>query len=137
MPAPSGAPGPGSVRVEPLPGTEFGLAYLPVAPTSSGLGIGSLVAGIGSIAVALLVGCFGVVGGPAGWGALVAGAFAVLGGLLGLGAVGLGLAAVRQIKAGRGRITGRGVAISGISCGGAGVLLTAGGMFLALVALAS
>jgi hypothetical protein len=75
------------------------------------------------------------VGGPAGWGALVAGAFAVLGALLGLGSVGIGLVSVRQIKAARGRITGRGIGIAGISCGGSGVLLTAGGMFVALVAL--
>jgi hypothetical protein len=136
-PPPPQRPLPGPVRVEPVPGTEFGVAYLPVAPTSSGLAIGSLVAGIGSIAVALVVGCFGLVGGPAGWGALVAGAFAVLGALLGLGSVGIGLVSVRQIKAARGRITGRGIGIAGISCGGSGVLLTAGGMFVALVALAA
>jgi len=130
-------PLPAQVRVEQVPGTEFGVAYLPVAPTASGLAIGSLVAGIGSDAVALVVGCFGFVGGSAGWGALVAGAFAVLAGLLGLGAVGIGLVSVRQIKAARGRITGRGIAIAGISCGGSGVLLTVGGMFLALVALAA
>jgi len=61
----------------------------------------------------------------------------VLGALLGLAAVGLGVVAVRQIKAAPGRLTGRGVAIAGISCGGAGVLLTAGGMLVALVALAA
>jgi hypothetical protein len=127
----------GQVRVEPVPGTEFGVAYLPVPPTSSGLAIGSLVAGIASIAVALVVGCFGIAGGEAGWGATVSGAFAVLGGLLGLGSVGIGLVSMRQIKAAAGRITGRGMAIGGISCGGAGVALTAGGMLLALVALAA
>jgi hypothetical protein len=128
---------PGQVRVEPVPGTEFGLAYVPVAPTSSGLAIGSLVAGIGSIAVALVVGCFGLVGGAAGWGPLVSGAFAVLAALLGLGSVGIGLVSLRQIKAARGRITGRGVAVAGISCGGSGVLLTVIGMFVALAALAA
>jgi hypothetical protein len=137
QPVPAQRPLPGQVRVEPVPGTEFGVAYAPVAPTSSGLAIGSLVAGIGSIAVALVVGCFGVAGGAAGWGPLVAGAFAVLGALLGLGSVGLGLVSIRQIKAARGRITGRGIAIAGISCGGSGVLLTVGGMFLAVVALAA
>lgn len=137
VPGPQLRPLPGQVRVEPLAGTEFGVAYLPVPPTSSGLAIGSLVAGIGSVAVALVVGCFGVAGGEAGWGAIVSGAFAVLAGLLGLGSVGIGLVSMRQIKAAHGRITGRGVAIAGISCGGAGVLLTAGGMLLALVALAA
>jgi hypothetical protein len=137
-PVPAGPqPLPGQVRVEQVPGTEFGVAYVPVAPTASGLAIGSLVAGIGSIAVAAVVGCFGIVGGSAGWGPLVAGAFAVLGGLLGLSAAGIGLVSIRQIKAARGRMTGRGIAIAGISCGGSGVLLTVGGMFLALVALAA
>jgi hypothetical protein len=132
-----GRPAAGQVRVEAVPGTEFGVAYVPVAPTASGLAIGSMVAGIGSILVALVVGCFGIAGAQDGWGAIVAGAFAVLGGLLGLGSVGLGLVAVRQIKATPGRLTGRGMAIAGISCGGAGVLLTAGGMLVALVALAA
>jgi hypothetical protein len=123
--------------VEPVPGTDFGLAYVAVPPTFSGLAIGSLVAGIGSVAVSFVVGCFGIAGGSAGWGAIVSGAFAVLGGLLGLAAVGLGLVAVRQIKAARGRLTGRGVAIAGVACGGTGVLLTAGGMLIALLALAA
>jgi hypothetical protein len=125
------------VRIEPVPGTEFGVAYVPVAPTASGLAIGSLVAGIGSVAVALIVGCFGLAGGSAGWGLLVSGAFAVLAGLLGVGAAGIGVVAMRQVKAARGRLTGRGIAIAGISCGGAGVVLTAGGLLLALVALAA
>jgi hypothetical protein len=56
---------------------------------------------------------------------------------MGLAAVGLGLVAIRQIRASRGRVTGRGVAISGVACGGAGVLLTVGGMFVALLALAA
>ncbi|GAA0915873.1 hypothetical protein Vau01_061830 [Virgisporangium aurantiacum] len=124
----------GPVRVEPVPGTEFGLAIGSIPPTFSGQATGSLVAGIGSIAVSLAVGCFGIVGGPDGWGVLVSGAFAILAGLLGLAAVGLGLVAVRLIKASRGRFAGRGVAISGIVCGGTGVVLTAGGMLIALAA---
>lgn len=122
------------MRVEPVPGTEFGLAIGSVPPTFSGQATGSLVAGIGSIMVSLAVGCFGIVGGPDGWGVLVSGAFAILAGLLGLAAVGLGLVAVRLIKASRGRFAGRGVAISGIVCGGTGVVLTAGGMLIALAA---
>jgi hypothetical protein len=125
------------VRVEPVPGTEFGVAYLSVPPTVSGLAIGSLVAGIASIVISFVVGCFGLAGGKDGWGPIVAGAFAVLSGLLGLGGVGLGLAATRQIRNSRGRITGRGLAVAGIVCGGTGVVLTAGGMLLSLLMLAA
>lgn len=127
----------GPVRVEPVPGTEFGLAIASVPPTFSGQAIGSLVAGIASIVVSLVVGCFGIAGGGEDWGVLVSGAFAILAGLLGLAGVGLGLVAVRLVKASRGRITGRGVAVSGIVCGASGVVLTAGGMLLALVTLVS
>lgn len=127
----------GPVHVEPVPGTEFGLAIASVPPTFSGQAIGSLVAGIASIVVSLVVGCFGIAGGGEDWGVLVSGAFAILAGLLGLAGVGLGLVAVRLVKASRGRITGRGVAVSGIVCGGSGVVLTAGGMLLALVTLVS
>lgn len=125
------------MRVESVPGTEFGVAIQTVPPTFSGQAIGSLVAGIGSVVVSLVVGCFGLVGGGEDWGVLVSGAFAILAGLLGIAGVGLGLVAVRLIKASRGGLTGRGVAISGIACGGTGVVLTAGGMLLALVALAA
>jgi hypothetical protein len=139
MPVAAIAPQPGTrggpVRVEAVPGTEFGVAIGTVPPTFCGQAIGSLVAGIGSIAVSLVVGCFGVVGGSGGWGVIVSGAFAILAGLLGLGSVGLGLVAVRLIKASRGSLAGRGVAISGIVCGGSGVVLTAGGMLLALAAV--
>jgi hypothetical protein len=136
-PGPKPAPTVAVARIDPVPGTEFGVAYAPVAPTVSGLAIGSLVSGIGSIAIATVVGCFGLVGASAGWGPIVAGAFAVLAGLLGLAGLGLAFVAMRQIRAGAGRMTGRGLAIAGMSCGGAGVLLTAGGMVLSVVALAS
>ncbi|MGA5301244.1 hypothetical protein ACPCHT_15040 [Nucisporomicrobium flavum] len=116
-------------RVEPVPGTQFGLVQLRVAPITSGQAIGSLIAGIASILVATLVLCFGVAGSAQGWGGIVAGAFALLGGLAGGGAIAVGLIAQRQIKrsgqAGRVRFTGRGVAIAGISCGGAGVGIAA------------
>jgi hypothetical protein len=135
VPAPvSAARGP--VRVEPVPGTEFGVAYLSVPPTVSGLAVGSLVAGIGSISIAFIVGCFGVAG-SSGWGPLVAGAFAVLAGLIGLGSVGLGYAAVRQVRAAWGRISGRALGIAGMVCGGAGVLLTAGSMLLSVLLVAT
>jgi hypothetical protein len=125
------------VRVEAVPGTEFGVAYLNVPPTVSGLAVGSLVVGIGAIVMSFVVGCFGAVGGNAGWGPIVAGAFAVLAGLLGLAGVGLGFAATRQIRNGRGQITGRGLAVAGMVCGGTGVVLTGGGMLLSILMLAA
>jgi hypothetical protein len=115
-------------RLETVPGTRFALGYLAVPATTSGMAVGSLVAGIASLLVSLLVACFGLIGAEAGWGAWVAGAFAVLSALLGLGAIGLGAASYRHIRrspAQSDRRTGRGFAIAGISCGAAGVALTA------------
>jgi hypothetical protein len=136
-PAPKPASTAAVARIDPVPGTEFGVAYAPVPPTVSGVAIGSLVAGIGSIAIATVVGCFGLVGASDGWGPIVAGAFAVLAGFLGLAGLGLAVVAMRQIRASAGRITGRGLAIAGMSCGGAGVLLTAGAMLLSVLVLAA
>jgi hypothetical protein len=120
-------------RVEPVPGTEFALVQLQVPPISSGLATGSLIAGIASILVSFLVFCFGVPGASAGWGGWVGGAFALLAVLAGGGAVAQGLVATRQIRhsaePGRIRFSGRGRAVAGISCGGAG----AGIALLALV----
>ena len=65
-------------RIDPVPGTDFGLAYINVPPTLSGQAVGSLVAGVASILVSLVVACFGVTGARDGWGPLVGGAFAVL-----------------------------------------------------------
>src|SRR5262249_42358767 len=59
------------VRIEVLPGTGFGVAYPSVSPTVSGLAIGSMVAGIGSIIVSFSVFCFGLTGARDGWGLLV------------------------------------------------------------------
>jgi hypothetical protein len=112
-------------RVDPVAGTEYGLLQLRVAPAVSGRAIGSLIAGIGSILVSVLVPCFGVAGSADGWGGVVAGAFALLGVLVGGGGAGLGLLARRQIRrsgqAGRVRFTGRGLAVAGLSCGAAGL----------------
>ena len=121
------------VRVDPVPGTAFGIAYLGVPPTYAGQATGSLVAGIGSILVAMIVACFGVAGAQRGWGPLVAGAFAVLAAVVGLAAIGLGLFAIRQVRASDGRLTGRGLAIAGIACGGCGVALTVVAMVAALL----
>jgi hypothetical protein len=120
-------------RIEPVPGTEFGLAYFSVPPTVSGQAVGGLVAGILSIVVSLVVGCFGVSGAKQGWGPLVGGAFAVLATAAGLGAIGLGVVSVRLITRSGGRLTGRGMAIAGIVCGGVGIALTVLSMVLALL----
>ncbi len=116
-------------RVEALPGTEFGRVQLRVEPITSGLAIGSLLAGIASILVSVLVLCFGVVGSTEGWGGWVSGAFALLSVVAGGGAVAVGLAARRQIRrsgqVGQVRFTGGGLAVAGVSCGatGAGIAL--------------
>jgi hypothetical protein len=109
------------------------VAYPGVPPTVSGMAIGSLVAGIGSVLVSFVVGCFGVSGAKAGWGPVVAGAFAVLGGLIGLGAMVLGWLGLGQVRRSAGRITGRGMAISGIACGAAGFGLTVLAMVVSLL----
>ena len=126
-------PARGVPRVEPVPGTEFGLVYLPVPPTPSGMAIGSLVAGLTSILVSLVVACFGFAGAADGWGPGVAGAFAALAAFIGLAAIGLGVSGARQIRRAAGAITGRGMAIAGISTGGSGVALTATAILLAVL----
>src|SRR4051794_22705481 len=98
-------------RVDVLPGTEFGLVQLRVSPITSGLAIGSLIAGIASILVSFLVLCFGLVGSDQSWGGWVSGAFTVLSVVVGGGAVAVGLGARRQIRrsgrTGQVRFTGR------------------------------
>ncbi|MFG3705443.1 hypothetical protein ACGF7U_12010 [Micromonospora sp. NPDC047670] len=126
-------------RVEAVAGTPFGVVHLDVPPVTSGLAVGSLVAGIVSVLVALLVVCFGAAAGMGG--AWAAGAFTVLGVLAGAGAVLAGLFGLRQIRRVAPppavRFTGRGLAVAGVSCGGAGLLLSLLGLGLALlVALA-
>jgi hypothetical protein len=113
-------------RVETIPGTNFAVVHLGVPPTTSGLAIGSLVAGIGSVLVSLVVACFGLAGASAGWGAWVAGAFALIAGLAGAAGVVLALLGMRQIRRPVNgiRFAGRGVAISGLVCGAVGLALT-------------
>jgi hypothetical protein len=124
-------------RVDPVPGTEFALVQLRVEPLTSGLAIGSLLAGIAAILVSLLVFCFGLTGAQAGWGALVAGAFTLLSVIGGVGAIVVGLVARRQIRrsggSGQVRFTGRGIAAAGISCGAAGAGISLAALVLAMV----
>jgi hypothetical protein len=126
------------VRVDPLPGTDFGVAYLSVSPTVSGPATGSMVAGIGSVLVALVVICFGVTGARStngtggGWGPLVSGAFAILAVLLGAGALAVGLLTRRQIRRSSGRLSGGGLAVTGIACGASGLGVAVLGVLLAV-----
>ena len=124
-------------RIDAVPGTEFGLVQLRVEPITSGRAIGSLIAGIAAILVAILVLCFGLVGSSAGWGGWVSGAFALLSVVVGGGAVTLGLVARRQIRrsgqTGQVRFTGRGLAIAGICCGAVGAGIALLSLSLALV----
>jgi hypothetical protein len=130
---PPGVPRLRPVRIDPVPGTPFGIAIPALNPTVSGLAVGSLVAGIGSILVSVLVVCSGL--GRSSSGALVGGAFAVLAILVGLGSMGAAFAALREIRASAGQIRGRGLAIAGLSCGATGVGVALLGMLFA-VALA-
>ncbi|MFY1704427.1 MULTISPECIES: hypothetical protein [Micromonospora] len=119
-----------------MPGTPFGVVHLDVAPVTSGLAVGALVAGIASILVSLLVGCLGIAAQELG-GAWAAGAFTLLGFLAGAGATVAGLLGLRQIRRPAAppavHFTGRGVAIAGISCGGVGALLSLLGLTVALL----
>ncbi|MGK5680757.1 hypothetical protein [Actinoplanes sp. URMC 104] len=124
-------------RVDALPGTEFGLVQLRVEPITSGLAIGSLIAGIGSILVSLLVLCFGVAGSSGGWGGWVSGAFTLLSVAAGGGAVALGLVSRRQVRrsgrTGQVRFTGAGLGMAGIICGAAGAGIALLSLALTLV----
>jgi hypothetical protein len=114
-------PGGAAVRVEAVEGTPYGVAYPAVPPTPSGPAIGSMVAGIG------------ITGSGEGWGVAVSGAFVVLAGFIGAGSLGMGFFALRQIRRSGGAVGGRGLAIAGISCGGAGIGLTVLLFLLAIV----
>lgn len=124
-------------RVEAVPGTNFGLVHLDVPPVTSGLAIGALVAGIASVLVSFVVGCFGLAGAQDGWGAWVAGAFAMIAALAGGAAIGLGLLGLRQIRRTAPppaiRFTGRGLAIAGIACGAVGLGLTLLGLAVSVL----
>lgn len=124
-------------RIDPVAGTGYGLIQVQVRPATSGLAVGSLIAGIGSLFASVLVLCFGLAGSADGWGGWVAGAFALLSVLIGGGAVALGLLATRQIRRsgvdGRLRFVGRGNAVAGISCGAAGAGIALLSLVLTLV----
>ena len=131
-----GLPMPVSVR--PVSGTPFMVAIVDVPPTMSGRAVASLVAGVGSILVSFVVGCFGVLGSPDGWGPIVAGAFAVLALFAGVASVVLGRLALRthRRRVDPERPRGRGIALAGVICGSSGLGLTVLG-FLGALSLAA
>ncbi len=127
---------PRPVAVEPVPGTPFGVAVVEVRPTTSGPASASLVAGVASILVSLIVGCFALLGAEQGWGATVAGAFAVLSGLAAVAAIVLCRTAAARMRrsVGWGPTRGRGLAIAGLVCGLVGLSLSGLLMVVALAA---
>jgi hypothetical protein len=114
--------------VEAVPGTAFGIAFLPVTPTVFGPAIGSMVAGIASILVGLFVFCLGLTTVTP----LAAGAFTVTTALVGAAAVVVGLLAIRHIARSAGALRGRPLAITGIACGGSGLGIGLFGLLLAI-----
>jgi hypothetical protein len=134
-PLPRGVPRLKPTRIDPVPGTQFGVAIPELHPTVSGLAVGSMVAGIGSIAVSLLVLCFGLFGADKGWGPLVAGAFTALTVALTGGAFGSAVPAMREVRRSAGQITGRELAVTGLACGASALALALLALLLA-VALA-
>jgi hypothetical protein len=125
------------VRIEPVPGTPFGLAILGPPEATSGPAVGALVAGAGSAVVALVVACVGLAGAGDGWGLWVAGAFAVLAVCLGAAGLGLGVVGMRQTRrrpsGTQPAVRGRGMAVAGLASGATGLVITAA----ALVAVAA
>ena len=118
---------PPPVAVYPVAGTPFGVAIVGVPSTTSGPATASLVAGVGSILVAFVVGCFGAIGATSGWGPAVSGAFAVLAVVIAVAALLLGRAGLRQVRRRSPwqPVSGRGLAIAGLICAATGLALTA------------
>ncbi len=111
-------------RIDAVPGTDFGVAYAAVAPVASGQAVGSMIAGIGSILVALVELSFGLGGAADGWGPLIAGAFAILAVVLGGAAIVSGCIASKAVRRSAGLLHGAGIAKAGIILGIIGVSIT-------------
>jgi len=114
------------------------LAILAPPTATSGVAVGSLVAGIASLVVSLLGACLGLAGAPGGWGLWVNGAFAILAGWLAVGAGLLGVVGIRQTRPpaapGQTRPAGRGVAVAGLVCGAVALFLTLSGVAVTILA---
>lgn len=118
---------PPQVRVDPIAGTPYGVAFMRAPRTVSGPAIGSLVVGIAAIVTAMITGCFGLLAGV-----VIAGAFAILTVAVGTGSLVLGGVGLRQVRDSRGQTTGNIMAIAGMACGGCGLLLGTLSMIVAL-----
>jgi hypothetical protein len=120
--------------VAPVPGTAFGVALVEVRSTASGPAVASLVSGVISILLSLVVLYFASADGPA-----VAGAFAILTLLVSAASVGLAGAGLRRIRrsAPWGAARGRGIAVAGMACGAVGFAGTVLIMLVDLVANAT
>jgi hypothetical protein len=136
------------VRIEPVPGTPYGLAIYDSPPAIAGQAIGALLAGIAAVLVSFVVSCAGLGAAAAagndqsaGWGPLVGGAFTVLAGFLGLAGIGLGLVGIRRtrpgLRADGHRIRGRGLAIAGVACGAVGLTIAVCSLGFAIVVATS
>jgi hypothetical protein len=127
---------PRPARIDPVPGTPYGLAILPIRPILTGLASGSLAAGIGGILVSGVVTLFALASASVDWGALAAGAFAVLALVLGGGGVVLGSLGLRQIRRSS-ALTGKGLAVSGLICGGVAIVVTVIAVISAILLVAA
>lgn len=126
-------------RIEPLPGTPYGLVIYGMPRAVPGPAVASLVAGIAGLVVAVVVGCLGIAAGSDAAAAWVAGAFAVLAAFLGGGAMWLGQTVLRRARRdgqppGSDAATGgRGLAIAGLACGASALGLTLFAMLVAVL----
>lgn len=127
---------PRPVAVAQVADTPFAVALVEVRGTPNGPAAASLVAGIASVLVSLVVVWFALLWADAGWGPKVAGAFAVLATALFGAAAGLARGGLRRIRTSPawGPAGGRGVAIAGLTCGIAGLGISALVMAAALTA---
>jgi hypothetical protein len=127
---------PKPVAVAPVAGSPYGVALVEVRPTPSGPAVASLVIGLATVLVSLVVAFFVVAGADSGWDAPVAGAFALLAVFAGVSATWLGWTAMARIRRGAawGPVSGRGVALAGLICGLVGVALAILFMLVAIAA---
>ena len=119
-----------------MPGTPYRLAIVGLPSAPSGPASASLPFGIASILVSFAVMLFAAAGAQNGWGPAVSGAFALLSVAAAIAALSLGQYGLHQVRRAYGRVTGRGVAIAGIVCGVAGLVLTALAFLLGVAAAA-
>jgi hypothetical protein len=125
------------VAVRAIPNTPFAVAVVGVSPVVSGPSVASLVAGTGSIVVGLMVTLFAVAGAKDGWGPVVSGAFAILAGLMAVASIMLGLGGLRQVARASqaAKVSGRGLAITGMICAGVGLVTIVLSMAYAFIAV--